>query len=176
MREAAERWPHWWNAELFGPPHRETDVAPLHRLHGLLRDMRLLRRSGRRLLATARGRELREQPDALLAACAEALLAGDSFDAAISELAAALLLIGEPADADRLAEPIHVAIASDGWHSAGEPPSRSEIAHVVGEFLLRAEPLGIVVWRERRLTAAGRGALHHGLRARALGPATTVAR
>lgn len=46
----------------------------------------------------------------------------------------------------------------------------------MSDFLLRAEPIGIVAWRERRLTAAGRGALHHGLRARALGPATTVAR
>lgn len=31
VREAVERWPHWWRSDLFGPPHRETDVAPLHR-------------------------------------------------------------------------------------------------------------------------------------------------
>ena len=24
VREAAERWPGWWDAELFGPPHREA--------------------------------------------------------------------------------------------------------------------------------------------------------
>jgi hypothetical protein len=26
VRELAERWPDWWNAELFGPPHREWDT------------------------------------------------------------------------------------------------------------------------------------------------------
>jgi hypothetical protein len=33
VREAAERWPGWWDAELFGPPHRETDLAVLSALH-----------------------------------------------------------------------------------------------------------------------------------------------
>lgn len=174
VREAAERWPHWWRSELFGPPNRESDVAPLHRLHALLREMRLLRRSGRKLRTTARGRRLREQPDALLAACAESLLSGDTFEAAIGELTAALLLSGAPADPDRLAEPIRSAIAADGWHAGGEPPGRREISWAVSDFLLRAEPVGIVKWRERRLTAAGRAALHQGLRARALGPVQSI--
>lgn len=174
VREAVERWPHWWRSDLFGPPNRETDVAPLHRLHGLLREMRLVRRSGRRLRTTTRGRRLREQPDDLLAACAETLLAGDTFEAAVGELTAALLLSGEPADPDRLAEPIHPAIAADGWHAGGEPPDPRDISWAVSGLLLRAEPVGIVAWRERRLTAAGRAALHHGLRARALGPARSI--
>ena len=55
VHEAAERWPGWWNAEIHGPPHRETDVALLHELHHQLRHLRLLRRAGRRLLTTARG-------------------------------------------------------------------------------------------------------------------------
>lgn len=25
VREVAERWPSWWEADLFGPPHREDD-------------------------------------------------------------------------------------------------------------------------------------------------------
>jgi hypothetical protein len=29
VREVAERWPSWWAADLFGPPHREDDVTPL---------------------------------------------------------------------------------------------------------------------------------------------------
>jgi hypothetical protein len=49
VREAAERWPDWWNDELFGPPHREMDMALLEALReGLLR-MRLVRRRGRKL-------------------------------------------------------------------------------------------------------------------------------
>ena len=174
VRDAVERWPHWWNSGLFGPPNRETDVARLHRLHGLLRKMRLLRRSGRRLHTTARGRRLRAEPAALLAACAAALLAGDTFEAAVGELAAALLLSGEPADPDRLAEPIRAAIAADGWHSDGAPPSRCDISWAVSGFLLRGEPIGIIGWPDRSLTAAGRDALHHALRARALGPARSI--
>jgi hypothetical protein len=174
VREAVERWPHWWRSDLFGAPNRETDVAPLHRLHSLLREMRLLRRAGRRLRTTTRGRRLRERPDVLLAECAEALFAGDTFDAAVGELTAALLLSGEPADPDRLAEAIQPALAADGWHAGGEPPDRHDVSQAVSAFLLRAEPVGIVAWRERRMTAAGRAALHHGLRARALGPARWI--
>src|SRR5439155_19801702 len=50
VRDAAERWPSWWNAELFGPPHREADVAVLQALHEGLRRVRLLRRRGRQLM------------------------------------------------------------------------------------------------------------------------------
>ncbi len=56
----------------------------------------------------------------------------------------------------------------------GIAPDRRDISWAVSAFLLRAEPAGIVVWHERRLTAAGRAALHHGLRARALGPAQRI--
>jgi hypothetical protein len=33
VRDIAERWPDWWNAELFGPPHREWDMPLLGALH-----------------------------------------------------------------------------------------------------------------------------------------------
>ena len=98
VREVAELRPQWWDATLFGPPNREDDVVPLGCLHDLLRAMRLLRRSGRRLVATARARALLAQPADLLDACATALLAGDTFDAAVGELAGALMLAGEPVD------------------------------------------------------------------------------
>ena len=38
--EAAERWPDWWNAELFGPPHREMDMALFEALREGLRLLR----------------------------------------------------------------------------------------------------------------------------------------
>src|SRR6266545_1577688 len=79
VREAAERWPSWWDAELFGPPHRETDLAVLHSLHDGLRRLRLVRRRGRRLVATARGRELAADPTALLSILADDLGASDPF-------------------------------------------------------------------------------------------------
>ena len=58
-----------------------------------------------------------------------------------------------------------LVIAADGWHVAGRSADRRDISWAVSSYLLRAEPAGIVVWHERRLTAAGRAALHNGLRA-----------
>jgi hypothetical protein len=46
VREVAERWPGWWDPELFGAPDREDDLALLCELHGLLRGLRLVRRTG----------------------------------------------------------------------------------------------------------------------------------
>ena len=57
VREAVERWPDWWDAELFGPPNQEAEIVPLLHLHDLLRRMHLLRRTGRRLVATSRARQ-----------------------------------------------------------------------------------------------------------------------
>jgi hypothetical protein len=62
VREAVERWPAWWDTELFGPPNREDKISLLHELQGLLRSLRLVRRTGRRIVIPARGRHLREHP------------------------------------------------------------------------------------------------------------------
>jgi hypothetical protein len=79
VREAAERWPGWWNADLFGPPHREADMAVLEALHEGLRRLRLVRRRGRKLHAAVRGRELAEDPTALLRTLASDLGGDDPF-------------------------------------------------------------------------------------------------
>jgi hypothetical protein len=42
VRDVALRWPEWWNAELFGPPHRESDLAVLGALHEGLRRLKLM--------------------------------------------------------------------------------------------------------------------------------------
>jgi hypothetical protein len=66
VREAALRWPGWWNAELFGPPHREADLRVLAALReGLLRS-KLMRRRGQKLYATPLGRELATRPALLI--------------------------------------------------------------------------------------------------------------
>src|SRR6185295_15444248 len=58
VREAAERWPQRWRHELFGPPHRESDLPVLAEMHAAVRRLRLMRRQRETLLTTARGREL----------------------------------------------------------------------------------------------------------------------
>lgn len=79
VREAVERWPAWWRSDLFGPPNREEEVTPLHELHGLLRRLRFVRRTGKRVVVTARGRALQGDPPALLEALACELLTGLLF-------------------------------------------------------------------------------------------------
>jgi hypothetical protein len=43
VREAAERWPRWWDAELFGAPYQEADLAVLGAVDEGLRRLRLVR-------------------------------------------------------------------------------------------------------------------------------------
>ena len=181
VREVAERWPDWWDADLFGPPHRETDLALLCELHELLRRLRLVRRAGRRLVTTARGRRLRADPAALLLGFAEELLAGESFRAACAELAAALIVDGAVADySGALASKIQPAIVAEGWRSAGRLPEVRDVAWAVADFLRPAEAIGVlerIRGGSRRsyarfvLTEVGRTAMIGALRARALAPA-----
>ncbi len=182
VREAVERWPAWWRADLFGPPNREEEVTLLHELHGMLRRLRLVRRTGRRILATARGRSLHGDPPALLEALARELLAGENFRAACAELAVALILRGVVADyGDSLAERIQPAIVAEGWQSEGESPDVRDVGWAIADFLRAAESAGILSRGKSGsrlagdplvLTDAGRTALIMGLRARALAPVT----
>jgi len=80
VREVAEHWPGWWAAELFGPPHRATDVTPLVELDGLLRALRLIRRRSSRVATTKRGRALQADPPALLQVLVNGLFEGETFD------------------------------------------------------------------------------------------------
>lgn len=147
----------------------------LYELHELLRRLRLLRRSGRRLLTTARGRELLADPPALLLAVATDLLAANDFRAACTELAVALLLAGFETDwSEPIASQVHPAIVAEGWQSAGEPPSVRDVSWSIADFIRPAKAAGLI---ERQgdfpfhrkplvLSAGGRGALIAALSAR----------
>ena len=181
VREAVERWPDWWDSDLFGPPNRELDVSRLHELHHLVRRLRLVRRRGRRIVITKRGTTLCDDPPALLAALAVELLSGDGFAAACGELAAAAILRTGAADfSDDLARKVHPAILEQGWHSGDEQPDVRDVGWQVADLLRLAEAIGVLAREPRReprsavlltLTSAGRAALIVGLRARALAPA-----
>lgn len=140
--------------------------------------------TGRRVVATASGRGLHNDPSALLEALARDLLAGDSFRAACAELAVALIVDGAIADyGDALSERIQPATAAAGWQSDGDSPGVRDVGWAIAEFLRPAEAIGLLTRSEPRprrsleplrLTTAGRSALIAGLRDRALAPATAT--
>lgn len=180
VRAAVARYPHWWH-ELGAAPHREDEVAALRELDELARRMRLLRRKGRKLFLTARGAALRNEPPALLEACAEKLLSTKPFAAAVQELAVALLLAEPELDWDELDTRVHAAIVDDGWSAAGEPPEPSDVRWVIADLVGAARALGLVRLSgrypaPRRLAATepGRLALHVALRALATRPAESI--
>lgn len=145
VREAAERWPGWWDFELFGPPHRETDLALLHALHDGLKRLRLVRRRGRRLITTSRGRELVEDPAALLAALAGDLGADDPFTEAVAAAVCDSLTGTVESSNDELARSALARVQQGGWHDAeGRPPSERDVSWVVGDVLRRGEAYGLV--------------------------------
>ncbi len=181
VREAAERWTGWWDGRLHGPPHQEAELVLLAELHQQLRDLRLLRRSGRRLLTTGRGRNLVNEPVTLLLTFAHELLTGHDFHAACTELAVALLLSGFDADwSQPLAEAIQPGIIEAGWSSDGEPPDVRDISWTIADFIRPATATGLIEARTHgpydraplAFTDAGHSALIAALRGRSVAPRT----
>ncbi len=178
VREVAELRPQWWDADLFGPPNREDEVVPLGCLHDRLRDMRLLRRSGRRVVATARARALLAEPVELLDACANSLLAGDTFEAAVGR---ARRGAHRRRRAGRLGPPEGPRPPRDpraGLALRRRAAERSRRRpETIGRLFWELEALDLVEGSRRdglRLTPSGRRALLIGLRARALAPRTRL--
>jgi Plasmid pRiA4b ORF-3-like protein len=144
VREIAERWPDWWNAELFGPPHREMDMALLEALHEGLRRRRLVRRRGRKLLGTTKGRKLAADPIALLYELALDLGGGDPFSEMVAGVVVDALEEHAPCTRDQLVAPAHEA-AQWGWRdSTGNPPDERGVSWVVGDVLRRGEAYGLI--------------------------------
>jgi hypothetical protein len=173
VREMAERWPDWWNAELFGPPHREWDMPLVGALHEGLKRRRLVRRRARKLLITARGRNLAADPIALLYDLGLDLGGGDAFTEMVAERVVEALEESATCTREQLVAPAHEA-AQWGWRGPdGGPPSEQGVSYVVGDVLCRAEAYGLIdhqpdpaepkSWRTLiSLTPAGRMVLGRG--------------
>lgn len=147
VREAAERWPDWWDAELFGPPHREADLPVVEALREGLRRLGLVRRRGRRLFSTRRGRELAEDAGALLKVLADDLGGGDEFTGVVAEAVADFLASGERSH-DELASAAAAAARRGGWADEdGRPPGPRDLSRDVSAVLCRGEAYGLI---ERR--------------------------
>jgi hypothetical protein len=144
VREIAERWPEWWNAEVFGPPHREGDMPLVGALHEGLRRRRLVRRRAHKLLITARGRKLAADPIALLHDLGLDLDGGDPFTAMVANVVVEELEQNAPCSREQLVRLAHEA-AQWGWRGPdGGAPSEQGVSWVVGDVLCRGEAYGLV--------------------------------
>jgi hypothetical protein len=145
VREAAERWPQWWDAELFGPPHREADVPVLEALHDGLRRLRLVRRRGRTLHASARGRTLAADPTGLLDELASDLGGGDAFTEMLAASVIDTLAAQASVEHEELVVPALYAARRGGWRDpAGGVPDERDVSWVVSEVLRRGEAYGLI--------------------------------
>jgi Plasmid pRiA4b ORF-3-like protein len=162
VREAAERWPQWWNHDLFGPPSREAELPVLEVTHAALRDMRLLRRQRETLRTTAQGRALLADPDALLEALHDDLSLGGDFQASAWRSIESVLHEYGPLTDDQLAEIVASLLRNEGWSEAGGDPIdpatlRGELQPLLwlaeGYGLLRRSPRGALLTLE--LTPVG---------------------
>ena len=145
VREIAERWPDWWNAELFGPPHREMDMPLLEELRQGLRRRRLVRRRGRKLIITPRGRKLAADPIALLYEFGSDLGGGDAFAEMVAERVVEALEESTACAREQIVAQAHEA-AQWGWRdqATGHPPSERGVSCVVGDVLCRGEAYGLI--------------------------------
>jgi hypothetical protein len=160
VREAAERWPQWWRHELFGSPHRESDLPVLAEVHVALRRLRLMRRRRETLVTTARGRELLADPEALLKLLHDDL-GGDGFEGYAWLTIEEVLDQQGPLESDPLTEIVGRLLMVEGWRDAdGAPLEGWPLFGALQPVLCRAEGYGLV--RRRRepltleLTAAGK--------------------
>ncbi|MFC7326812.1 hypothetical protein [Marinactinospora rubrisoli] len=156
------------------PPRSETDVMQLIALHKLLRGMRAVRRSGRRLVLTRRGQRLHASTEALWRAVAESVLRTDGFQQAAAETLFGLLLLRSPragshrredGDGVSIAEEARLVLTDAGWEhdGTGEEPGTQQVRSVLITVTWLLETLGCLrdpgllgEARCQRLTTVGR--------------------
>lgn len=145
VRDAARRWPHWWNAELFGEPHREAELVVLETLHAILLHLRLVRRRAGRLLTTPRGRELLADPAALFDALIEDLQGHHPFHQMIWSTILAALAAAGAVSYSELDDAALTRAQGEGWRDRdGVAPTKREIDGIVADLVWRAEACGVV--------------------------------
>jgi hypothetical protein len=173
VREAVERFPHWWDAELFGPPHQEAELVVLERLHALAREAGLLRKRKRRLLLTARGKAALQEPGALIETVAPHLYTGSPFEREVAELASAALLTERELGREELSAVVHDAVHED-WRTEDGPLDEHAVGRSLAPFRHTMIALGPLSDRPNRdrlsLNDAGAELLARSLRCAASAP------
>ena len=145
VRQAVERWPDWWDTRIHGLPNREADVHRLEELHAGLRRLRLVRRRGRKLVATVRGRELASDPARLARVLASDLGRGDAFTESVARIVVATLALEAPLGYDELTAAAFPRLHAEGWQTAhGVRLTERDAAWAVSEVVGRGVAYGLI--------------------------------
>jgi len=176
VREAASHF-GWWDDSLVGPPYWEDDVVLLRCIHDLADRMKALRRRGKALTLSPRGRALLAEPEALWRAASQHLLPLHTFPAAVGEVTLAMLAVAGPMSRPDLRTKAAAAMADHGWRDShtGAPPDARTIGAAQDGTLYLLEALGgLQVSRVRdamaELTPVGLQVVLETLHRRATGP------
>jgi hypothetical protein len=124
VAEAAERF-GWWDWPK--PPRSEADLHQLMTIRDAARRLRLVRRRGRRLMMTARGKELLGRPDELWSVVASETEEGGDFPLAVTEVVGLRLLQGRT-EVHELAADVHPVLVAQGWSSGGRAITLNDVA------------------------------------------------
>jgi hypothetical protein len=176
VERAAERFEGW--RPPLGPHRSEDGLYELRLTHDLAGRLRLVRRSGKRLVLTGRGRALLADPEGLWRAAAHAILPEHAFGRATGEIALAALATADRVGYRELKDLVARVIREEGWRDQrhGEAPDEHRISIAMHETtnLLRALDLQTVIgdWRDRRygLTDVGTATALEALHRSAAGP------
>ena len=180
--DAADRF-GWWDWDK--PPQSEVDVYQLMVLRARATDYRLVRRRGRLLVATKRGRELLTDDVGLWRAVVRTLGGKKDFEEAIAEFVSIRLVAG-PVFGDDLYHEVTRLLTESGWKIGGEDPQWADVRGRVAECLYWWRALGLLDEERPRwdgaqlvgktstgLTEAGRATVLAFLRLRAIRPRHT---
>ena len=178
VREAVARW-DWWDRP--GQPVQERDVVSLLHLHEFARSLKLVRRRGRKLLATPTGRRCLEDVGELWRRIARHLIAERSFADAVAELTLAVLVLEGESKKDDIVATITPMVAEEGWTTEDERhmpvfADEQDVSIALYALWYKAKPLGLMRdagdWMSRSfsLTEAGVATALEALRVRATAP------
>ncbi len=182
--EAVDRF-DWW--EWDKPPRSEADVFQLELLREAARSLGLVRRRGRTLSATAKGKASLDDPAGLWRLLVGTLGGDDEYDQLVGELVA-MSLLESPAHDDALASMVRPVLDGLGWRADGQPLQHRQVVWAVWERIHWWRTIGVAEhhasrWdRETRrqvepattvLTAAGEATALAYLRLRATRPRTS---
>jgi hypothetical protein len=145
--------------------------SALPALQELLYELRAVRRSGRRLVPTRRGRHLLADPERLWSAVVAALLGPlAGIDGAVREAALIVLADGRQVAREELARRVDDVLAGEGWGAVDAATARPALARL-WRRLYALGLLGDERWlRPVRLNPAGQAAALAALRTRAARP------